>query len=503
MNVSSSTKARMSRGVAWMAAFKVGERLIALLSMTVLARLLVPADFGLIVLATSMIGLLELLGAFNLETALIQQQDATTRHYDAVWTFNVLFAFSVAVIAAAAAPLAASLYGEPRLAAVIAALALGRAIGGLESTGPLEYRKELSFHREIAFLLAKRVATSLVVTIPLAFVLRSYWALVIGTVAGACISVALSYLVHPYRPRFSFSQLPQLMRFSRWLLLANILEFLHGRTADFLIGAWAGTPALGVYTAAREIARVPSYDVAAPVNRAVFPGYVKLAADRSELRAAYLRVTSIILLFVIPAATGLSVLAHHAVLILLGDPWLTAAPLVQLLAISGALGVLVSTGHHVNLAVGMSRSTTLVLIASLAISLPTMLVLVPHYGAAGAAMAALAASIVIAPFNLVVLARAIAIRPRDIVQIAWRPVVGSLAMAAALVWAQRALPIATTMPAHLGWAAVLVLGGALVYAAVVVSAWAVRRDAGSAESWLLRQLLDRQRGKRPSASISG
>ena len=127
-----SAKDKMLRGVGWMAAFKVAERLVSLVGMLVLARLLVPADFGLVVLATAAIGLLEVLGAFGLDTALIHQSDTTPRHYDAVWTFNLLFACVVAVVISCLAPIAASIYEEPRLVPIMLALAGARVVSGFE-----------------------------------------------------------------------------------------------------------------------------------------------------------------------------------------------------------------------------------------------------------------------------------------------------------------------------------------------------------------------------------
>lgn len=494
MSGSASVQGRMSRGVAWMAVFKVAERLIGLASMTVLARLLVPADFGLVVLATSMVALLELLGAFGLDTALIRQADATSRHYDAVWTFNLVFGVAVAAAAACLAPAAAWLYGDPRLVDVLLVLALARLVGAFESTGIVGFRKELAFDREVRFLLVKRFVTSLLVTVPLAFVLRSHWALVLGTLAGTCIGVALSYVVHPYRPRLSFERLGELMRFARWLFVAHILEFLHARFADFVIGAAAGPAALGTYGAAREVARLPSLEVAAPVNRAVFPGYVKLADDRAQLRDTYLRVLSILLLFVIPAAAGLVVLAEPAVLVLLGDRWSAAIPLIQVLALNGAFGVLVSTGHHVNLAVGMSRSTSVVLAMQLALSLPLILLLVPAHGAAGAAAALLCASVLAVPVNLRLLGKAIAFRARDLAAIAWRPLLGAAVMAATLALLRHALPTPTGFGARLGYAAMLVAAGALVYFAVILALGAWRRDPGSAEALVWSRMRSFARG---------
>ena len=475
----------MLRGVGWMAAFKVAERLISLLAMLVLARLLVPADFGLVVLATAAIGLLEVLGAVGLDTALIRQSGTTSRHYDAVWTFNLLFACIVAVVTICLAPVAASIYGEPRLVPIMLVLALTRIVSGFESTGPLAFRKELDFSREVRFMLAKRVVASILITIPLALVLRNYWALVIGNAVGAFVGVVLSYVIHPYRPRFSMERLPELMHFSKWLYITSLAEFLHGRVSDFVIGLWGGATSVGAFTVARELSRIPSSEIAAPVHRAVFPGYVKLASDRDQLRRAYLRVTSVITLFVFPAGTGLCLLAEPAVAILFGERWMAAVPIVRLLAINGVANVLFSTGHYVNLAIGMSRSTSVVLWVNLAVSVPLILYLVPQLGATGAAIALLGATVLVVPLSFLLLAKAIAITPRDVVAMLWRPLAGTAAMSVVVLWVFQGWAWPQELSSQLPRTTLLVLVGMGVYAATVAAAWSFRRDPDSAEAWLL------------------
>ena len=480
----------MARGVAWMVGFKVAERFLSFVSTIVLARLLVPADFGLIVLATSLIGLIAVVGAFGLDTSLIRQQNASDAHFNAVWTLNVLFGLGIGLLAACAAPAAAWAYDDRRLVDVVLVLALARVIGSFENPGVIGFRKELAFDREVTFLLIKRLVASLVFTIPLALVLRSYWALAIGNLLGACFAVALSYVVHPYRPRFSVAGLGDLMGFSKWLLFSSILQFLHGRAADLIIGRIAGASALGAFTVAQEIARVPANEISAPVHRAVFPGYAKLAADREDLRHAYLRVASLLVLIVVPAGTGLALLAEPAVTLLLGSAWTAAVPLVELLAFNAILNVLLGSGHYVNLAVGMARSTSFVLAAHVAISLPLMFVMAPARGAAGAAAALLIASIITAPLNFWLLASAIRIDWRDVWGFAWRPALGTLIMAGVVIAVRDRLAWTQGVAARIGYVAVLVLAGLAVYVAVVLLLWWLRRPNDSAEAWVLRTVRD-------------
>ena len=186
-------------------------------------------------------------------------------------------------------------------------------------------------------------------------------------------------------------------------------------------------------------------------------------------------------------AVGLCVLAEPAVLLLLGEQWRAAIPLVRLLALNAMVGVWLSTAHHVNLAVGMARSTTIVLALHAALSLPLMLWLVPSFGAEGAVCALLVASLCTAPANFVLLGKAIAFRMRDAAAMIWRPLAGSLAMSGVLFALLQHLGWPQALPMQLVCVVLLVAIGAVVYAATVMLCWALRRNADSAEAWLVER----------------
>src|SRR5215510_14071866 len=121
---------KMAKGAAWMVSFKLLDRALGLLSTLILARLLVPADFGLVAMATSIIAALALLGAFSFDVSLIQNPDTQRRHFDTAWTFNVFFGLFCGVLLALLAYPAAAFYREPRLESVMYVLALAMALLG-------------------------------------------------------------------------------------------------------------------------------------------------------------------------------------------------------------------------------------------------------------------------------------------------------------------------------------------------------------------------------------
>src|SRR5438132_11910652 len=232
-------RAEMARGAAWMVLFRLFDRSIGVISTTILARLLVPADFGLVAMAMSVIAIVELATSFSFEIALIQSPDPQREHFDTAWTLNVLVAIGGAIVTALAAYPTASFYGDPRLAPVMFAIGGAWFIMGFENIGTVNFRREMNFSTEFKWMASKRVI-SFIVTLTAAWIFRSYWALVIGTATGRIAGVTLSYVMHPYRPRLTLSRTRELFSFSGWMLANNIIGVIFSRIPHFFVGRGFG-----------------------------------------------------------------------------------------------------------------------------------------------------------------------------------------------------------------------------------------------------------------------
>jgi lipopolysaccharide exporter len=230
----------LAGGAAWMVLFRMLDRSIGILSTLVLARLLLPADFGLVAMAMSVISLVELATAFSFEIALIQMSDPKRHHYDTAWTLNIAVALGGGAITALLAPLTAHFYSEPRLIAVMLVIAVAWAVSGFENIGVVEFRRSMNFRREFVFFGYKRI-TTFVVTMVCGFAFRSHWALVTGMVTGRLTGVALSYLMQRYRPRLSFVATRELLSFSGWMVGNNLIGVALGRVPHFFVGRILGS----------------------------------------------------------------------------------------------------------------------------------------------------------------------------------------------------------------------------------------------------------------------
>lgn len=486
----------IAKGAAWMVLFRLFDRSIGVISTAVLARLLLPADFGLVAMAMSVIAIIELASTFSFEMALIQKSDPSREHFDTAWTLNILVAAAGALLTAVLAWPAAAFYGDPRLVPVMLAIGAAWLVAGFENIGTVNFRRQMDFSAEFRLMATKRVV-SFAVTMMAALLLRSYWALVIGTMAHRIVGVLLSYAMQPFRPRLGLRHARELFSFSGWLIASNVAGAVIGKVPHFAVGRLFGAQALGAYTVGAEIAHLAYTELVAPINRATFPGYSRLKDDRDAFRRTCLDATSAILLIVLPVSAGIAVLAAPFVRLLLGPQWSDAVPVVQVLALAGVVSAVTSNNVAAYLALGRPHLTTLVLVARMLFLAVTMAWLAKGHGLLGVAFAELAAAVASLLVSLPVLLRTLQVTPGEYVRALWRPLLASATMVMAVLAVVRVLPPAADGMNSLVMLLAGTVTGAGAYLAAVGALWWLSGRPESVERlvWLqLRGWLDRRLG---------
>lgn len=449
-------------------------RATGLVSMIILARLLVPADFGLVAIATALAGALAAMSEFGFQVALIQNQAADRRHYDTAWTLGIVRGGVVAVaLAMAAAPLAA-MFSDPRLEPILLVLALGVVITAFENIAVVDFRRDLHFQKEFVYRGLAKI-TSVIVTIPLAIVLRSYWALVSGMMAGQLSGVALSYLMCSYRPRPSLVAWRELIHFSKWLLLNNILYFAYHRVDTFVIGRFVGAQPLGLFRMAHEIASLPTTEMVAPIRAAILPGYAKLASDQERLRASFAATFGAIVMLAVPVAVGIGLTAEPLVRLVLGEKWLQAIPLLEVLCIAGVVNVCTANTWPVFIALGRPWINTALTALGIAVLIPLLIWSVPQAGTLGAAWALVAAAVVVLAANLVATLRLLGVTSGELLAQVWRALAAVVAMACAMLGVEAVLPFGDGLIATAVSLACAAIAGATTY---LMALWLLSRLPG-------------------------
>ncbi|HEX6138669.1 MAG TPA: lipopolysaccharide biosynthesis protein [Casimicrobiaceae bacterium] len=461
---------RVTAAAAWMVGFRWIDRLIGVASLAILARLLTPGDFGVVGYATLVIGVLELFTGISTDIELIRHRQADRAHYDAAWTMNCLRGLAISALMLALARPAAAFFHEPKLAAVMFALAAIPLIQGLENVGIVDFRKQLQFDREFRFLLVSRLVGT-VATLGLAFALQSYWALVAGSLLRTAFRVALSYGLHPFRPRFDFARVPEMFRFSRWMMLQNLATGLNDRLPGIVIGREWSSDALAYFNVSKEIAEVSTTEVRAPIRRVLFPGISQIADQRQRLAEVLVKSTGMLALLTAPIPLGIALVADDLVPLFLGTQWQPVVQVLQPLCVAGSIAALGTNSALAYLALDRSHLTAIAASLRAVVLLGLLLVVTPSYGIVGAAYAVAGVTIAMAVADYALASRLLQIDARRFLGVVWRPVAAALAMAAG-VWLLRS---GVARPEDLTGHARLLIGetllGAAIYVLVVAGLW--------------------------------
>lgn len=477
--MSSSINQKMAKGMAWMVAARLADRGVGLISTIILARLLMPGDFGLVAMATAIGGMLDLLGAFSFDVALIHKTKPERVHYDTAWTFTVMFGMICGVGMILLAHPASRFYHEPRLANVMYVMAVPIVLASCNNIGIVDFRKELNFRQEFIFIFTRRAATFFI-TLGAAWLLRSYWALLIGITLGRFTNFVMSYKMNSYRPRFTFAAASDLFHFSKWLFINNFLNFLRHDGCTFIIGRLFGASGLGIYSVSYELSNLPTTELVAPVNRVAFPGYAKMQS-REAIRHSYLMLLGLITLVIVPIGIGLAAVAEPLVLTVLGPKWIEGAHLIAVLAISGAIMSTQTNNTSVYLAIGRPQKITIAQTIYLALLIPGLFLYLKHFGIAGAGYAYLTAQLVDACVQTSLSKAQLGFTWADIGRTVWRPLAGTTLMYFTVRMVDHQF-------AHLNAIerlAVDIPAGIVAYAAVILALWQISARPEGAERIVL------------------
>lgn len=330
------------------------DRCIGFLSTLILARLLAPDDFGVIAAASLAIGLADALFDANVQVALIKNKGVRDEHYHTAWTVRMMQCSLSTLLLMLAAPYVADYFNDPRVTRVVQALSLLILMNGLGNIWIIEFQKNMQFDKDFRFLFSRRVVGFLATVIS-AYLLQSYWAMVIGSLSGRAFGVAASYLMHAKRPRWCLEEFREIFVTSQWMLINSVIGYLTNNLHRILTGRHFSSPVLGAYTLANEISGLTSAELLGPLNRVLFPALARLKDNVAELKRTFLLAQNVQMLVVIPASVGMILVSRDLVLVLLGAKWEMAVPFIELTAWMGIFRSLISTSAVLNNVFGKLR----------------------------------------------------------------------------------------------------------------------------------------------------
>jgi lipopolysaccharide exporter len=349
-----NVRSRLLKGAVWLSAARLATNLLATISTLVLARLLVPSDFGLVALGTTTLSILTSITNISLSEALVQHRDPSDRHFNTVWTLNLLRGVLIGSIFTLIALPVAHYYSDDRLINVMLALSGSAVLNGLENPRAIMLTKQLIFWQQFMLQVSQKLVV-LVTSVAIAVIYHSYWALIGGIVLGQFAGVLVSYTVLPFRPSFSIAHARELFSFSIWLTLCEAINTINWNFDQLLVGKFIGKTALGYYTVGNNLAVMPSREATAPLTGTLFPAFSNLSHDPVRLAAAYQRAQTLVTAIALPAGVGMALIADPLVRLTMGEKWLPVVFVIRILAAVFAFQTFGSLAQPLAMAAGRTQ----------------------------------------------------------------------------------------------------------------------------------------------------
>jgi len=323
---------KTARGGAIVFVSRFLSKFILLFRTIVIARLLFPHDVGLFGLASLVMTITELPFQTGFNAAIVQDKNDVKKHLDSVWTVNVLRGFLLAGLLYLIAPFGARFFNNELVVPIARALSLLYIITSFENVGIILLEKEMKFNRKFFYDIGG-IVIQVVSVVIFALLFRNVWALVAGVITGRAGYVFLSYLLHPYRPRFNFdlSGARHLYKYGKWVGIAGIVSFLVAQGDSVTVGKLIDAPNLAFYQTAFSLGILPVVETVSVLGGVLFPFFANIKDDAVRLKSVFLRVSKFIYAFMVPAAFGLFILANEVVRFIYGPRWLPMVPVLYVI----------------------------------------------------------------------------------------------------------------------------------------------------------------------------
>jgi PST family polysaccharide transporter len=377
-------------------------------------------------MVTAITGFMGLFKDFGLSMATVQREKITHEEVSMLFWVNIALSIGLALLVAISAPLIAAFYGDNRLMAITLLFSLGFILSGVSIQHQAIIRRQMRF-RTLAGIEVLSMSVGVAATVVAAMRGLGYWALAILPLVTAFVGSLSSFVACPWRPGFPkrVAGTRSLIQFGGNLTLFSILNYVSRNADNILLGRFWGAGPLGFYTRAYNILLVPLWQLNAPLTQVAIPGLSRLQRDPDQFKKYFLRAAGVISYLSIPLVTLLAVLSDEIVLVLLGEQWREVGTLFRLLSIAALVQPITNITGWVFISLGRTDRMVKWSYITVPLCILAFLIGLP-WGPRGVACSFSILNLLLVYPLLRVTFKDTSIRPAEVLERCWRPLVLSL-----------------------------------------------------------------------------
>ena len=327
---------KVTVGVAWSVAEKLGSMLMQMVVSIVVARLLMPEDFGVLAILTFFTALMAVVVDSGFSQTLIRKTEPTESDYKSVFLFNVVTSLVLYVVMTALSPAIAAYYNLPVISKIAPVLFL------LLPVNALTVIQNTIFARQFRFATLSRInfasaTIAGVAAITMAWCGFGVWSLVAQRLAQVTVKAVLLWWRGDWRckGRFDFSALRAMSGFSFRLMGTDIISYLYNNIAQLFIGKMHSATTLGYYNQAQKLKELPVTSVVQSFQSVTYPALANVKGDKQKFADSYLRVLAITAAVIAPVMVGMVAVADDMFMLMLGQRWMPTVPYFKILSLAG------------------------------------------------------------------------------------------------------------------------------------------------------------------------
>ena len=414
----SELNTKIVKATKWSSITEVVAKLITPITSVVLARLLTPEAFGVVATLTMVITFAEIFTDAGFQKYLIQHEFVDDVDKDqstnvAFWS-NLIMSLAIWIIIGIFADHLASMVGNPGLGHVLTIACISIPLAAFSSIQMALYKRDLDF-KTLFKVRIVGICIPLLVTVPLAFYLRSYWALVIGTIATNCANAVLLTVYSKWKPRFfySFAKLKEMFSFSAWSVVEAVSIWLTGYVDVFIIGVYLNEYYLGLYKTSMTVVGQIMGLITAATTPILYSSLSRLQSDEDAFKSLFFKFQKVVGMLVIPIGVGIFCYSDFVTKLLLGNQWLEASGFIGLWGLTSSVTIVLSHySSEVYRAKGLPRLSVLAQILHLIVLCPAIILSI-NYGYQVLTIVRAIVRLELILVNLIIIYKVVHISPLD------------------------------------------------------------------------------------------
>ena len=420
---------QVGRGVMWSYFTFVIGKVMVFISTVILARILTPADFGLVGLASVLAGYLGTLHTFGVGEAFIQSKFGSEESANATFVLSVASGVLLFLLSVIITPLVVIFFREPRIQGIFPVLAFTYVLTGLTTIHDALLVKELKLQQRLLPTFVQYISKG-IGSIVLALMGFGAWAIVWGVIIGTVAKSVTLVFVSPWKPTRAWN--PQVTReifgFGKFMVLQNIFGALEDNIDYMIVGRRLGVTDLGLYTLGYRAPELAIISLPSVISNVAYPAYAKLQDNIMELQRSVRKTVQLVSWVAIPAGIGLAMISSAFILTFYTNKWESAIPVMQLLSLYAMVYTLTYNFGDAYKAMGRPDILNKISISTIAFTIFALWV-GAHYGIVGVAWAHLLRVVILLGIQIVIVKRILGIPPMHVLDGIFRALLSAAVMA--------------------------------------------------------------------------